>query len=301
MTLSRRRFISISAAASVLAGRSEAASLHRWQGTALGARASITLRHPDAVRITAAARLEIDRLEDVFSLYRGGSALSRLNAVGHLDNPPFELLDCLRLAGAAHHTTNGLFDPTVQPLWNLHARSHAAGRKPSAAEVQRTRESCGWVRVFNDATFVRLGKGMGLTLNGIAQGYIADRVADLFRAEGLTDVMIDTGELRALGGNPQGGAWQVTLDSPSRPVIGLQDRALASSSALGTVLDGHGQVGHIIDPRTGWPVPPLWNLVSVSAETAAVADALSTAMCLMTRPQITDTLAGLTGVAVTLS
>ena len=301
MTLSRRRFISISAAACVLAGRGEAASFHRWQGTALGARASITLAHPDAARITEAARLEIDRLEEVFSLYRGGSALSRLNAAGHLENPPFELLDCLRLAGAVHRSTNGLFDPTVQPLWELHARSHAAGRVPSAARVERTRQSCGWARVLGDAASIRLDKGMALTLNGIAQGYIADRVADLFRAEGLTDVMIDTGELRALGGNPQGGAWQVTLDSPSRPVIGLQDRALASSSALGTVLDWDGQVGHIIDPRTGWPVPPLWNLVNVSADTAAIADALRTAMCLMTQPQITDTLADLTGVAVTLS
>lgn len=300
MTLSRRRFISISAAACLMAGRGQAASLYRWQGTALGARAAIMLHHPDAARITEAARLEIDRLEDVFSLYRGGSALSRLNAAGHLDNPPFELLDCLRLAGAVHRMTNGLFDPTVQPLWDLHARSHAAGRRPGAAEVERMRQSCGWARVRSDSASVRLPKGAALTLNGIAQGYIADRVADLFRAEGLTDVMIDTGELRALGGNPQGGAWQVTLNSPSRPVIGLQDRALASSSALGTVLDGHGQVGHIIDPRTGWPVPPLWSLVSVTAETAAAADALSTAMCLMTRSQIADTLAGLTDVAVTL-
>lgn len=301
MTLSRRRFITITAASALIAGRGQAAPLHRWQGTALGAGASITLRHPDAERITDAARSEIDRLEDVFSLYRSGSALSRLNAAGHLDAPPFELLECLSLAALAHRATGGLFDPTIQPLWALHAEAHAGGQAPGEAQIAATRALGGWQDVHFDASAIRLRPGMALTLNGIAQGYIADRVADLFRAEGLTDVMIDTGELRALGGNPQGGAWQVTLNSPSRPVISLHDRALASSSALGTVLDGKGEVGHIIDPRTGRPAPALWRLVSVSAATAAVADALSTAMCLMTRPQIVKTLAALSDVEVTLS
>lgn len=302
MALSRRRFITISAVAAAMlagqAGRAGTAPLYRWQGSALGARASITLSHPDAERITTVARAEIERLEDIFSLYRAGSALSRLNAEGRLDAPPFELLDCLTLCAVAHRASGGLFDPTVQPLWDLYARSHSAGHAPDQAAIDAALALGGWGDLRYDAQTIRLRPGMALTLNGIAQGYIADRVAALLRAEGLSDILIDTGELRALGGNPQGGDWPVVLDVPARPVIGLRDRALASSSPRGTVFDAAGQAGHILDPRTGLPARPVWQLVSVSADSAAMADAMSTAMCLMDRPEIETAAAAIKGVAV---
>jgi FAD:protein FMN transferase len=298
MTLSRRRFLTISAASAVWAGRGHAAPVHRWQGVALGARASITLSHPEAARITEAARAEIERLEQIFSLYRGSSALSHLNAAGNLDAPPFELLDCLTMAAAAHRATGGLFDPTVQPLWALYARSHSAGHPPAEAAISEVLSHGGWADLRYDAASITLRPGMALTLNGIAQGYIADSIARLLRAEGLSDVLIDTGELRALGGHPEGGGWPVTLDSGERPQVGLRDRALASSAPLGTVFDQGGTAGHILDPRTGQPARPIWRLVSVSAESAAMADALSTAMCLMTRDEIAASAAAVKGAKV---
>ena len=303
MALSRRRFITISAAAAAapLAGqaaRAGTAPLYRWQGSALGARASITLIHPQAERITAAARAEIERLEEIFSLYRAGSALSRLNAEGRLDAPPFELLDCLTLCAVAHRASGGLFDPTVQPLWDLYARSHSAGHAPDQAAIDAALSHCGWAELRYDTQTIRLRPGMALTLNGIAQGYIADRVAALLRAEGLDDILIDTGELHALGGDPRGGDWPVVLDVPARPVIGLRDRALASSSPLGTVFDAGGRAGHILDPRTGLPARPVWRLVSVSADSAAMADGMSTGMCLMTVAEIEAAAAAVKGVTV---
>lgn len=297
MIFSRRRFLTITATATAvtMAGRSHAVSLYRWQGSALGARASITLNHPEAARITDASRAEIDRLEDIFSLYRADSALSRLNAAGHLDAPPFELLECLSLAALAHRVTGGLFDPTVQPLWALYAEAHAGGQAPSEAQIEAVLARGDWGDVRYDATSIRLLHGMALTLNGIAQGYIADRVATLLKAEGLSDVLIDTGEQRAIGRHPQGGDWPVTLDDPEGTMIGLHDRSLASSDPLGTVFDAAGTTGHILDPRTGRPAMPHWQLVSVSAASAAMADALSTAICLMTRDEALRTIVGATG------
>ena len=69
--------------------------------------------------------------------------------------------------------------------------------------------------------------GMALTLNGIAQGFIADRVARLLQAEGLRGVLVDAGELRALGGHPDGGGWPVTLGDGGRR-LALRDRALSN-------------------------------------------------------------------------
>ncbi|MCV2865896.1 FAD:protein FMN transferase [Albidovulum sediminicola] len=278
--LNRRRFLTISAASLAMASpvRSGAAGVYTWSGIALGARATIRIAHPDAAAICARAAAEIDRLEDVFSLYRVDSALMRLNAAGQIDAPPPELLECLTIAGAVHRATGGLFDPTVQPLWALWAERSVAGGRPAAEDLAAVRAIGGWSDLRLDAAQVAVLPGMALTLNGIAQGYIADRVATLLEAEGLSDVLIDTGEFRAIGGHPEGGDWPVRLAEGG--AVNLRSRALATSAPLGTVFDAEGQAGHILDPRAGLPAAAKWRAVSISAPSAALADALSTAACM---------------------
>ncbi len=304
--LSRRRFLTISAGAATataLAGPVGATPLFRWQGMALGASASITLAHPDAENIVARARQEIARLEGVFSLFQSESALGRLNRQGRLANPPFELLECLGLCGAVHAATEGAFDPTVQPLWALHARAAASGTFPHADEIEATLAQVGWQHLVYDATEIRFRRpGMALTLNGIAQGYIADRVALLLRREGLTDVLVDTGEMRAIGAMPSDPkGWPVSLqvgDTTLPNALRLREMALASSAPLGTVLDAAGRVGHVMDPLTGRSAPARWQLVSITAPRAAVADGLSTAGCLMSKERLATAIAAFPSTAI---
>ncbi|MTE01052.1 FAD:protein FMN transferase [Paracoccus sp. YIM 132242] len=273
MPLTRRRFLTISATAACLPGALRAAPRH-WTGQALGARASIRLDHPDAPAITARCLAEIDRLEDILSLYRADSALSRLNRTGRLDTPPFELLDCLSLSGAVHRASGGAFDVTLQPLWALWAEAAVQNCRPTPAERRAALAHGGWSDVALSPQAITLRPGMALTLNGIGQGHVADRVAALLEAEGLTDILIDTGEMRALGVRP----WPVRIDGGGR--VALSSRALATSAPRGTCFDASGRDGHILDPRTGGPATSPWASVSVSAPSAALADALSTAACL---------------------
>ncbi len=274
MTLTRRRFLSISAAALSVPAAAQAGESARWQGVALGAPASMVLAGvalPAARPVFAALETEVLRLERIFSLYRDDSALTRLNAQGHLDAPPPEMLDLLSLAGAIHDATGGAFDPTVQPLW----RARAIGGDEAAA-----RALVGWRHVGFDAGRVTLARpGMALTLNGIAQGYVTDRIADLLRSRGFGDVLVDMGEVVARGRRGDGAAWQAGIAAPDGALVGrvtLRDRALATSAPMGTRLLG-GR-GHIIDPAgTG----ARRALVSVSAPRAAAADGLSTALCLV--------------------
>lgn len=275
----RRRFLTISAAALAFPGKSLAAPVYTWQGIALGARATLRLSHPDAKAISARVAAEITRLEDIFSLYRPNSSLMQLNRAGQLHLPPFELLECLSIAGSVHRASKGAFDPTIQPLWACYAEASAQGRLPEKDALTRARLKIGWEGVHISPAAIVLEPEMALTLNGIAQGYIADRVAEMLMDEGLTNVLIDTGEFRALGIHPDGRAWPVTLAAGGE--VPLDTRALATSAPLGTTFDEYARVGHIIGPRAGQPTRSNWREISVSAASAAVADALSTAACLL--------------------
>jgi len=293
--IGRRRFLTISAGAvaALAAGPARALPLTTWQGVAMGARATIALAHPEAPALIAAARAEIARLEAIFSLYRADSALSRLNRDGELRDPPFEMLEILGLAGAVHAATGGRFDPTVQPLWAAYAAHHARGEAPPAAVVAEALTRVGWAGVTIDEGRIGFARpGMAITLNGIAQGHVADRVAAFLRGRGLRDVLVDTGEIRALGQAPDGAGWPVTLagDGSAAARIRLSDRALATSAPFGTVFDAEGRVGHILDPQTGVPAGTRWRVVSVAAGSAALADALSTGFCLMERARIAEAL-----------
>lgn len=296
--LSRRRLLSITAAtlaSAALPARGH--GLTQWRGVALGADASITLAHPQADRIIERARSEIARLEGVFSLHQPGSALARLNAAGHLPDPPFELLECLAQCARLHAATSGTFDPTVQPLWALHARHYAGGSRSAPPDGRARAEALaltGWQRVRYDPAAIRLTPGMALTLNGIAQGYIAERVASLLRGMGLNHVLVNTGEFVALGDDPRGGPWHIGLRDGDHLLpgeIALDGGALATSAPHGISFDAAGQASHILDPASGHPAPARWKLITVTAPQAWLADGLSTAFCLMTRDRIDTTLA----------
>jgi len=288
--INRRRFLTITAAASLAAPTALAGPRRVWTGIALGARTSIRLDHPDAEAIAARAASEIARLEGIFSLFRADSALSRLNAGGRLDAPPPELLQCLTLAQAVHRVSGGAFDPTVQPLWALWAERASAGTRPTREELAAARRFGSWGDMQLDEAAIVMAPGMALTLNGIAQGFIGDRVATLLAADGLTDILIDTGEFVALGQMPGGGAWPVRLALGGEANL-RHHRALATSAPNGTVFDQDGLYGHILDPRTGQPAPHRWAGISITAPSAALADALSTGACLMVDKNEIDNLA----------
>ena len=289
--ISRRRFLTIFAAAGTLAAVPFASQaqypIRTWKGVAMGSAASISLSHPDSDKILSRATRELERLENIFSLYRDHSTLAQLNRNGVINAPPFEFLECLGLCGTINRASTGLFDPTVQSLWQLYAQSYSQGQAPLSASIQETFSRTGWDKVLIDQNRVAFKQpNMAMTLNGIAQGYVADRIATLLRNDGLTDVLINTGEFAALGGHPEGKDWPVSIETGSgikKDKVMLRDRALATSLPNGTFFDQAGLVGHILDPRTGKPAPARRHSVSVTAPKAALADGLSTAICLMNK------------------
>lgn len=307
----RRRFLGISAAAAGLAllpfGAAAQAWAVTWRGRALGAPAEMLLHHPDpaqAQRLVARAVAEVGRLERIFSLYRADSALSELNRLGALAAPPRELVEVLEASRAVWQLTGGAFDPTVQPLWLLHARHFAAaGADPSGParrDIRETMKLIGFDGVSFDRNRIAFARrSMALTLNGIAQGYITDRVVGMLRAGGVESTLADLGEIRALGTREDGAPWRVGIAAAPDAVLDLADRAAATSSPDGFRFAGPGSPGHILDPRGG-AAAGRYASVTVLAPDATTADALSTAFGFMSPERISGLLPSLPGVEVLL-
>ncbi len=285
--LSRRRFLTISAACAALPKITGAAPSAHWNGVALGAPASLRLEgltYAQAAPIIAAVETELERLENIFSLYRPQSQLSRLNANGVLRAPAPELLRTMSLCSSLHAASDGAFDPTVQPVWLALARR---ADPPVVAAAQKT---IGWRRVYfgSDKIQLAIPGTSALTLNGIAQGVVTDHIAALLRTSGLRDVLVNMGEIAALGQHRDGQKWRVGLSDPDGVVlksISLRDRAVATSSTHGMQFaDGQG---HILNPNDRTLKP---RTVSVSAPQAGLADGLSTALCAAPTSQVASIL-----------
>ncbi len=233
---------------------------------------------------------EIARLERIFSLHHSGSQIVQLNRTGILKAPAPEFLEVLILCGALNAASKGAFDPTLQPLWLAYATAAAQGRILPRGEAAMLRKTIGWRHLRYDAGEVRFdGAKGGLTLNGVAQGYVTDQIAKLLRSRGFGDVVVDMGEIAVSGETPS----HVGIAAPAGDIVDritLQDRAIATSAPMGTMLDPEIGLGHIFDYRDGKSRPKC-KLVSVSASAAAVADGLSTALCLLPQDDIQPVLA----------
>jgi thiamine biosynthesis lipoprotein len=301
--ISRRRFVRISAAAaglSLLPSGGTAGALAApvtWRGTMLGAVATMEIHHDDhseAGQLISLACAEARRLERLFSLYLNDSTLLELNRTGILIDPPTEMVDLLTISQRYSELTGGLFDPTVQPLWDLYASHFSregadpAGPPPASIRAALARVGCSRLSIGRDR--IVMPRGMGVTLNGIAQGYVTDRVVDLLRAHGITHSLVDMGETRAIGSHPDGRPWEVGVADPQvagrlEAVLPIVDRAVSTSGAYGFRFDPHGRFNHLFDPRTGGCADRYRSVTTVS-RSATAADALSTALSLMPEEEI---------------
>lgn len=294
----RRRALSIFAAVAglpvLIAGvraTAPGAQAHSWNGEVLGAPSELTLWHPDAAfaqRTILRVRREVERFEQIFSLYRPDSELSRLNETGRLTNPSPKLRALVDESQRLGQLSNGAFDISVQPLWRLYeahfwSRTNiqpdidAKAREVAHALVDFRQINSGSVSI----QFARAG--MAITLNSIAQGYITDAIADMLRHEGFESAVVDLGEFRTIGHHPDGRPWRLGVrNGRSRSgvdrTVELEDMALAVSGGYGTTFNSTGRFHHIFDPRTGASANSLVD-VAVIGPRAAAANSLATAIC----------------------
>lgn len=254
-----------------------------------------------------AAVAAVQQVDQQMSLFRPDSAVCWLNREAVLRQPPADLVALLRLAQRVAARSAGSFDVTVQPLWQLWQSTHAQGRRPNANELRAARRLVGWRGLQVHDGVIRLARpGMGITLNGIAQGHAADQARQALLRHGVVDALLDTGEWLALGAAPSTADAEHAADAnqashangsagasrPSAWRLGVADphhggqllgalvadgRALACSSDDKLFFSADRRDHHILDPHTGLS-PTQLSTVVVAAPSAALADALTKPM-----------------------
>ena len=224
--------------------------------------------------------------ESKYSRFLDNSMISEINRQAgicpvSIDN---ELHKIFSLCDWFHWSTNGLFDPTMLPLIQLWDYRAAPKATPSASMIDQALSLMGWTKVeHNEHQAYLPEKGMAIDLGGIGKEYAVDAIFSIAIERGIDHFLLNFGQdLRASGQAPNDQPWLIGLERPDQPglcwgAIALSDRAVTTSGNYlrKLVINGH-EYGHILDPRTGWPVQNDCRAVSIIAPTCTEAGLLST-------------------------
>ncbi len=298
--LTRRRFIFISAAIAgaslILPGFSlpKTKKLFHWRGRAMGTKIEILLNVRNSQQyqhVISSIKNEILRLEKIFSLYRDDSAISKLNSNGYIIDPPIELVDLVHRSINFSNFTQGAFDITVQPLWQFHTK-----KRDTRKLNRKVLKLVDYNSVNANLSEIRFAKpDMAITFNGIAQGYITDKVSSLLSSYGMKNCLLQLGETKGLGPHPSGRRWKVGIQDPFiqnkiiETVFLKNNFAIATSNGNSAFINNNPKIHHIFNPLTGLN-SNYYDSVSVISKDATTADALSTGFMNMDQSSIKKSL-----------
>ncbi|MEQ1715290.1 MAG: FAD:protein FMN transferase [Hyphomicrobium sp.] len=261
--------------------------LFKFPFKAMGSPCEIQLYASNEERSRHIAELavaEVARLEERYSRYRDTSFLSTINRAaveGGQIEVDEETAHLLNYAAACHDQSGGLFDITAGLLrcaWRFEK-----GQLPDAGLIAVLLARIGWTNLHWEPPVLSFHmSGMELDFGGIVKEYAVDRAAEICRKHGAPNAMINLGgDISVAGPCADGSPWQVGIRHPRDKdailqTIALHRGALASSGDYERCIEIDGKrYGHILNPKTGWPVSYL-AAVSVIADFCVVAGSAST-------------------------
>ncbi|EIC31485.1 FAD:protein FMN transferase [Methylomicrobium album] len=261
--------------------------LYRHDFKAMGTSCEIQLFakvRASAGRAAEAAVADIARLEARYSRYRADSFLSEINriaAAGGRIKVDDETAGLLNYAATCHEQSGGLFDITsgiLRRAWRFDS-----GALPEQSLIDDLLARVGWDKVVWQPPVLEFPlPGMEIDFGGVVKEYAADRAAGLCRAAGIRHGMINLGgDIKVIGPRADGSPWRIGIRHPRQKgellqTVELSGGAMASSGDYERCLTiGDVRYGHILNPRTGWPVGHLAS-VTVIADFCVVAGSAST-------------------------
>jgi thiamine biosynthesis lipoprotein len=259
---------------------------------AMGTFVSMTLIHSsrdEAEEMMGQAFEEMERLSALMNRYDERTAVGELNREGHLNDIPPEMAEVVSKALYYYHRSQGSFDITVKPIIDLFKEKTVDNEKalPTDEELRKALEFVDSKNIELKGRAITFKKtGMGITLDGIAKGYIVDKASELLTARNIGNHLINAGgDIRTRGARADKKPWTVAIQDPSKrknypDIVYMNTGAIATSGNYEIYFDREKMFHHIVDPRTGIS-PRMSTSVSVIAPTAMDADALATGVFVM--------------------
>jgi FAD:protein FMN transferase len=240
--------------------------------------------HNHAEHVASVAIADIERLEQRYSRYRADSFLSDINrvaAVGGSISVDEETVGLLNYASACYQQSDGLFDITsgiLRKAWRFNTQ-----QLPNAQEIETLLANVGWHKLNWQAPVLSFPiAGMEIDFGGVVKEYAVDRVASLCWAAGVHHGVVNLGgDIKIIGPRADGEPWRVGIRHPRdkdavMQTIALRKGGLASSGDYERCIEINGiRYGHVLNPKTGWPVRHLAS-VSVVGDFCVVAGSAST-------------------------
>lgn len=258
---------------------------------AMGTFVSMTLLHSSRDQAEDAmgeAFFEIDRLSRAISRFDRTTAVAQLNREGFLKDVPPEVAEVVKRALKYYRVSNGAFDISVKPVVDLFKEKFSQGQKPpTEGELREALRLVNASNIEFEGSSLRFKHpGMGITLDGIAKGYIVDRASQVLARHRIKNHLINAGgDIRTMGHRRDKKPWTIAVQDPQKKkhypdIIHMTDGAIATSGNYEIYFDKEKMFHHIVNPSTGLS-PDESTSVSVLAETAMDADALSTSVFVM--------------------
>ena len=263
----------------------------------------LTAYGKESTRAVYDAEEEVRRLDALLSRTSGSSEISMLNGAGGEMVPVgAEICTLIQTAGDFTEATGGAFDITIAPVVSAWGFTTDSYQVPDREALQTLLESVGMEHVHLSGGSARLDPGTMIDLGGIAKGYTADRVAEIFQEHAVPRGKVELGgNILVIGDKPDGTAWRVGVQDPKNPdeadglvcVLNLTDAFAVTSGSYQRYFEQDGKrYHHIIDPATGCPADSGLTSVTVVADSArgngTMCDALSTALFVMGEDKALD-------------
>jgi len=290
---------------------------------AMGSFVAITALHesPDlAEEAIGRGFEEMERLIGLLNRFDSGSALSHLNDNGCISAPPAELAEVVGKGLDCHRLSRGAFDITVKPLIDLYRdpNTYEAVGEPTSAQISEALELVGPEHLSANHGDIRFDRsGMGITLDGIAKGYVVDAIAESLAASGAGRFLVNAGgDIRGAGTRGDEHPWTVAIRDPRDEIasfessawdrdewvapnapatLHLVDGAVATSGGYEVYFDRERLSHHIVHGETGHS-PQHASSVTVMAPTTLEADSLATALFVLGPRTGAELIQGLPGI-----
>jgi thiamine biosynthesis lipoprotein len=236
-----------------------------------------------AQRLSVAVEAETRRIEQKYSRYRPDSVISTINAAaGHSIEVDTETAMLLDFAEQCYTLSEGLFDITSGALRRIW-RFDGSDRIPDKTQIAALLPVIGWRKVLWQRPFITLQPGMEMDFGGLAKEYAVDRAVALARQITNLPVLVNFGgDLCVSGPRSDGSRWRVAIESVEQSgamagMLELSQGALATSGDARRFLLKDGvRYGHILNPKTGWPIACAPRSVTVAAATCVEAGMTAT-------------------------